>query len=350
MPGVVAACLIVFIPTIGDYVTPRLVGGPDGAMIATMIQTQFMRLNNAPLGRRARRRRDGHGRARRARLRGAQPPVPRGAGRRVRGGWLGAYAALYLVFLYAPIALLPLFAFNDSAVVAFPLQGFTTRWFAELATVGALHDAAINSAIIAVVTALLSTTLGVCAARAGTRHRFPGRGPILGAIMLPLVLPEIIVAVALLVVFVQAGLPLSMLTVIAGHVLICTPFAIAVLNGAFQNLDPAMEEAARDLGETRASAFRLVTLPLVAPGIVSALLISFTISLDEFIIAFFLSGRDPTLPVYLWGQLRFPQRIPVVMALGTVLVLLSVVLIAAAETLRRRGLARAGLADRGGFL
>ena len=268
----------------------------------------------------------------------------------MRGGWLGAYAIAYVVFLYAPIALLPLFAFNDGTVIAFPLTGFTTRWFTELAGVGALQEAAVNSVVIAVVTAVISTLLGVCAARAGTRHLFPGRGPILGAIMLPLVLPEIIVAVALLVVFLALGMQLSMLTVIAGHVLICMPFAIAVLNGAFQSLDPAMEEAARDLGETRFSAFRRVTLPLVAPGIVSALLISFTISLDEFIIAFFLSGSDPTLPVYLWGQLRFPQRIPVVMALGTILVALSVILIALAEVLRRRGLARAGMADRGGFL
>ena len=268
----------------------------------------------------------------------------------MKGGWLAAYAAFYIVFLYAPIALLPLFAFNDSAVVAFPLQGFTTRWFTELVGIGAMRDAALSSVVVAGVTAVLATLLGICAARAGTRHRFPGRGPILGAVMLPLVLPEIIVAVALLVVFLQAGLQLSRLTVIAGHVLICTPFAVAVLSGAFQSLDPAMEEAARDLGETRFSAFRRVTLPLVAPGILSALLISFTISLDEFIIAFFLSGTDPTLPVYLWGQLRFPQRIPVVMALGTILVALSVVLVAGAETARRRGLARAGLRDRGGFL
>ncbi len=265
-----------------------------------------------------------------------------------RGGWLAAYAAAYVAFLYAPIALLPLFAFNDSAIVAFPLRGFTTRWFAELVEVGALRQAAGNSVLIAVVTALLATLLGVCAARAGTRHRFPGRRAVLGAIMLPLVLPEIIVAVALLVLFLQVGLELSMLTVVAGHVLICTPFAVAVLNGAFQSLDPAMEEAARDLGETRLSAFARVTLPLVAPGLVSALLISFTISLDEFIVAFFLSGSDPTLPVYLWGQLRFPQRIPVVMALGTVLVVLSVVLVAAAEAARRRGLARAGMRDQGG--
>jgi spermidine/putrescine transport system permease protein len=93
-----------------------------------------------------------------------------------------------------------------------------------------------------------------------------------------------------------------------------------------------------------------VTLPLVAPGIVASLLICFTISLDEFIIAFFLSGNAPTLPVYLWGQLRFPARLPMIMALGTILVVLSILLLIVAETFRRRGLRRAGLKDSGGFL
>ncbi|MBU1280919.1 MAG: ABC transporter permease subunit, partial [Alphaproteobacteria bacterium] len=132
--------------------------------------------------------------------------------------------------------------------------------------------------------------------------------------------------------------------------LICTPFAIAILNSAFAALDPSLEEAAYDLGETRASTFRRVTLPLVMPGIVSALLISFTISMDEFIIAFFLTGADPTLPVYLFSMLRFPKLLPAVMALGTILVVLSILLITIAEIFRRRGAKRAGLKDTGGFL
>jgi len=105
-----------------------------------------------------------------------------------------------------------------------------------------------------------------------------------------------------------------------------------------------------DLGETRFGAFRSVTLPLVMPGIISSMLIAFTISLDEFIIAFFLSGVSPTMPVYIWGLLRFPASLPVVMALGTILVALSILLLTIAEILRRRGLARAGVADKGGFL
>jgi len=264
---------------------------------------------------------------------------------------LRIYAIAYLIFLYAPIVLLPIFAFNDATIIAFPLSGFTTDWFTELASNKSLHAAVKNSLFIALVSAVTSTILGVCASRAGAMHRFRFKAGIMGFIMLPLVLPEIIVAVSLLVVVVQIlDLGLSNWTIIAAHVLICTPFCIAILNGAFQNLDPAMEEAAMDLGESRFSAFRLVTLPLVMPGIISSMLIAFTISLDEFIIAFFLSGSSPTMPVYIWGLLRFPASLPVVMALGTILVALSIVLLTIAELLRRRGLARAGVKDEGGFL
>jgi spermidine/putrescine transport system permease protein len=269
----------------------------------------------------------------------------------MKGGWLRVYAVGYLIFLYAPIILLPLFAFNDSTIIAFPLNGFTTQWFEELTTVTAMRDALGNSLVIAVTSAALATTLGLFAARASTRYRFPAKAGIMGLIMLPLVLPEIIVAVSLLVVIVQVfGLPLSQWSVIAAHTLICTPFCIAILNTSFANLDPSLEEAAYDLGETKWSTFRLITLPLVMPGIISSLLISFTISLDEFIIAFFLTGAQPTLPVYIWSLLRFPGQIPIVMALGTILVLASILLLTIAEYFRRRGVARAGQTDSGGFL
>jgi spermidine/putrescine transport system permease protein len=267
-----------------------------------------------------------------------------------RGAGFRIYTIVYLVFLYAPIILLPLFAFNDSTIIAFPLSGFTTAWFGELRTIPALHQAVQNSLIIAVSTAVLATCLGIFAARASTRYSFPGKGPILGLIMLPLVLPEIIVAVSLLVVLLGLGINLSAWTVILGHVLICTPFTIAILNSAFLALDRSLEEAAYDLGESRWSTFRLITLPLIMPGIISSLLISFTISLDEFIIAFFLTGTQPTMPVYIWSQLRFPTRLPSIMALGTILVALSIVLLILAEYFRRRGIARTGGRDSGGFL
>lgn len=263
---------------------------------------------------------------------------------------LRLYALAYLLFLYAPIILLPIFAFNDGTIIAFPLKGFTTQWFAQMFGNDTLARAVRNSMIIAVSAAIFATTLGIFAARAATRFEFPGKGGIIGLVMLPLVLPEIIVAVSLLVVLLGIGVELSVFTVILGHVLICTPYAIAILNTAFSSLDRSLEEAAYDLGETKWSTFRLITLPLVMPGIISSLLISFTISLDEFIIAFFLAGNEPTLPTYIFSQLRFPKQIPMIMALGTILVLLSIVLLTVAEYFRRRGIAKTGGKDTGGFL
>jgi spermidine/putrescine transport system permease protein len=268
----------------------------------------------------------------------------------MKGGWFGVYAVCFLIFLYAPILLLPIFAFNDGAIVAFPLAGFTTKWFEQLLVEPALHEALKNSVIIAVSASILSTCLGIFAARASTRYEFPLKGGIMGMIMLPLVLPEIILAIALLVVLLGIGIPLSIFTVILGHVLVCTPFAIAILSAAFQSLDKSLEEAAYDLGETPASTFRLIILPLVTPGIISSLLLTFTISLDEFLMAFFLAGTEPTLPVYIFSQFRFPKSVPVILALGTILVVASIVLLAAAEYFRRRGIARTGAKDTGGFI
>ncbi|MEM9709849.1 MAG: ABC transporter permease [Pseudomonadota bacterium] len=258
-------------------------------------------------------------------------------------GPLRVYVLAYLAFLYAPIALLPLFAFNNSTIIAFPLEAPTLRWFAELGHTPALGAALGNSLLIAVLASGFATLLALAAARAATGRTFPGRQGILAFLMLPLVLPEIVLAVSLLVVTVQVfGWPLSRWTIVAAHTLLALPFALAILRSAFDHLDPAIEEAAIDLGRTRFGAFSAVMLPVIWPGVLSALLVGFTISLDEFIVAFFLSGAEPTLPVYIWGLLRFPSRLPVVMALGTLLVLASLCLLVLAEILRRRSLARIG--------
>ncbi|OCX67008.1 spermidine/putrescine ABC transporter [Thioclava sp. SK-1] len=263
---------------------------------------------------------------------------------------LKCYAYLYLLFLYAPILLLPIFAFNDGTVIAFPLKGVTFEWFGQMWENETLRRALTNSLIIGTSSAVLATILGLFAARATTRYRFPGKGPITALIMLPLVLPEIMVGSSLLIVLLGLGVDLSIVTVILGHALIATPFCIALLSTALGSLDRSLEEAALDLGETKWSTFWLVILPLVMPGIISSLLIGFVISMDEFIIAFFLAGNEPTLPTYIFSQLRFPKAIPMIMALGTCLVVLSVVLLTIAEYFRRSGLARAGLKDTGGFL
>lgn len=253
-----------------------------------------------------------------------------------RFNWLVPYAAGFLAFLYAPALLLPVFAVNDSSVVAFPLKGLTLDWFRLLLDSAALHSAALNSVAVAASASVGSTILGLGAARAIARHRFALKKGIIGFIMIPLVLPEIIVGVSMLVLLLALGLELSLWSIVLGHILICTPFSIVVLSAAFANLDRNLEEAAIDLGETVWSSFRRVTLPLAAPGIAASLLITFTISFDEFIIAFFLAGTETTLPVYIWSQLRFPARLPSVMALGTLILAASLALLVLAERLRRR--------------
>ncbi|WP_069298653.1 ABC transporter permease [Neptunicoccus sediminis] len=266
------------------------------------------------------------------------------------GKWFKLYIGVFLVFLYAPALLLPIFAFNDSSIVSFPLKGFTLNWFNVLWETEALHTATKNSLLIAVSTAIIATSLGILAARASSRYKFRGQKAVMGFIMIPLVLPEIIVGVSLLVVILQMGFDLSLWTIVLGHVLICTPFCVAILSSAFLNLDQSLEEASFDLGRSKLATFWLVTMPLVLPGVVSSMLISFTISLDEFIIAFFLAGTEPTLPVYIWGQLRFPQKLPSLMALGTILLILSLTLLATAEYFRRRSARKTGIEDAGGFL
>lgn len=260
------------------------------------------------------------------------------------------YALGFTLFLYIPILFIPLFSFNSGLYARFPLQEFTLAWYGELWTRGPVFNALQNSLQVGLTVAVISTVLAVPAAKALARYRIPGKGPILGFMLLPLVVPGLIFGVALLVLVSRLGIPLSLWTVGLGHIIVCLPFAISILLPRFEGSNRSLEEASADLGENAWWTFWRVTFPTILPGVMASLLLTFTVSFDEFIIAFFLSGNEPTLPVYLWGQLRFPARLPVVMALGTILVVLSVVLLVIAETFRRRGLKRAGLKDTGGFL
>lgn len=250
--------------------------------------------------------------------------------------WLPVYVAVYFLFLYLPILLLPVFSFNNAATTTLPLAGFTTKWYGSLAGNSVMMEAAWNSLIVGISVSLLSTILGICAARAITRYRFRGQRAATGLIMAPLFLPEIIVAVSLLMIVLAMGVELSLFTVILGQTVFCVPYAMSVLVSGFEGFDRSLEEASYDLGETAIGTFRRVTLPVVAPAIVSSLLVTFTISLDEFILAFFLSGTEPTLPVYIWGQLRFAAKLPGVLALGTVMLVASILMLTLAEILRRR--------------
>ncbi|RKF16736.1 ABC transporter permease [Roseovarius spongiae] len=251
---------------------------------------------------------------------------------------LQVYAVIFLVVLYTPVLFIPLFSFNDSIYVTFPLTGFTTKWYAELWTRAPVWNALMNSVKVGLSVAVLSTLLGVVAAKAITRHRLPGKSAVVTFIMMPLVIPGIIFGVALLVLMSRMGVSLSLYTVSIGHLIVCLPFAVATLLPRFEGFDPSMEEASADLGENGWWTFWRVTMPMVFPGVVASLMLTFTISFDEFIMAFFLTGTDPTLPMYIWGQLRFPQEFPSILALASLILFVSFFMVFLAQWLGRRGL------------
>ena len=245
------------------------------------------------------------------------------------------YAILYLGFLYIPVLFLPMFSFNDNIYIAFPLKGFTTKWYVEMFNNQPMWAALNNSLNVACVSATIATLLGLLGAKAVTRYRIPGEKPIIFVIMLPMVVPYIIMGVALLILVTRLGIDLSLYTVTMAHVLISVPFAMATLIARFEGFNQALEEASVDLGTSPLSTFWRVTLPLVFPGVLASFLLCFTISFDEFIMAYFLAGTDPTLPIFIWSQLRFPFRLPGVLALGSLILVVSFVVVFISQWLRR---------------
>jgi spermidine/putrescine transport system permease protein len=240
---------------------------------------------------------------------------------------LTAYAAGFALVLYLPILLIPLFSFNSGVYVRFPIEGFTWGWYRDLAARAPLHAAFVNSVQVGVVVALISTALAIPAAKAIARYRMPGKGPVVALIMLPLVVPGLIFGVAMLTLLNSMGVPRSLWTVAAGHVVLCLPFAIFTLLPRFEGYDRSLDEASADLGENGWWTFWRITLPMILPGVLASLLLTFTISFDEFILAFFLSGTQATLPMYIWSQLRFPQDFPSLLALATLILVFSFLMV-----------------------
>ena len=239
--------------------------------------------------------------------------------------------------MYLPLLLLLIFSFNDSTNLIFPLQGFTLRWYADLLRTPDLLEALRNSLVLGISSALVSTLLGTMAAIGIVRFRFPGRGLFLAISAMPLVIPTVVLAVAILIGTVQLGIPLSLWTVGVSHVVISLPMVILIVAARLLGIPSTLEEAAMDLGTSFWGAQWRVTLPLAFPAMVAAFLTAFTTSFDEFALTFFLIGPEPTLPIYLYSQLRFPRRLPLVVAVAALIVVGSVAMILLIEWLRQLG-------------
>lgn len=249
---------------------------------------------------------------------------------------LGPFYAGMLVLLYVPIAVLFIFSFNAGTTLSFPIQSLTLDWYASVLENSAMLAAARNSFVVGIASATLATTIGCLVAVAVLRFRFRGRGLLLAMAGLPLVVPFVVMGVAFFLLFVAVDVPRSLVTVAIGHSVIAIPYATLIVLARLGGLDPALEDAAMDLGATYPATLRRVVLPLMAPTLLSAWLTCFIVSFDEIALAIFLVGGDPTFPVFLYGQLRFAQRLPVLIAMAVLLMIGTVALTLVALRLRRR--------------
>ncbi len=224
---------------------------------------------------------------------------------RIDSLFCGAWTIAVMAFLYIPIVLLMVFSFNSSRL-NLSWEGFTTKWYEALLTNRVLLTAFQNSLIVASATTLLSTLLGTLGAWMLYRYRFPFQRLLGLLIFIPMVMPEVLMGVSLLVLFVQfLNIPLGFTTMIIAHTTFCFPFVLVAVQARLQGLDPSQEEAAMDLGATPLQSFWKITLPFLMPAIVSGALMSFTLSLDEYIVSVFTTGsQSQTLPLKVYGMAK----------------------------------------------
>jgi spermidine/putrescine transport system permease protein len=239
---------------------------------------------------------------------------------------LTIYCVLLILFLFAPVVMIVIFSFDRVGVAAFPLTGFSTHWYRELASSEAFKTAALNSAGVAAVTALVSVLLGTMSAFALVRYRIRFSGLFTGLVLLPIALPGLLIGISLLSFFSWVGITLSLTTVAIAHILLTLPFVVLTMSARLAGFDWSLQDAANDLGATPLQTLWMVTLPLIRPSIIGSGLLVAAISLDEFIVTFFTIGPQNTLPLVIWGQMR--QGIsPTVNAISSVMLAITIVLV-----------------------
>ena len=239
------------------------------------------------------------------------------------------------LFLYLPIFILILYSFNANQTVGV-WTGFSGRWYVELWQDRAIRSAFQVSMWVAFWSTILSTLLGTLAALVLERFRFWGRVTFDAVLYLPIIIPDIVMALSTLLFFVILAVPLSRYTVLIAHTTFNIAFVAVVVRARLVGMDRRLEEAAADLGANEWVTFRRITLPLLMPGIISGALLAFTLSLDDFVITFFVSGpRSTTLPVHVYSMIKFGVT-PEVNAISTVLVAGSTLLVIISLLLQRR--------------
>ncbi len=242
-----------------------------------------------------------------------------------RNRWLSTYAVLVYLFLFAPIVILVVFSFNTSEF-SFGWEGFTLDWYPVLFANDALIDAVSVTMRLALVTVIGSTVIGTLLGLALARMRFRGRAAAETLLLLPMVTPEIVMGLSLLIFFFALFGGRGSFTQLAlAHITFCISYVAIVVRARAANMDPHLEEAARDLGASAVGAFRFVTLPLIAPAIWSGALLAFALSFDDYVVTTFNAGvGSSTLPLFIYGKIRFGIT-PEINAISTIIVAVTAV-------------------------
>ena len=246
-----------------------------------------------------------------------------------------AYSLAVLAFLYIPIFILALYSFNDSRLNAV-WTGFTVKWYMHLFQNRHVLDALVNTLFIGVISTAVSTMLGTMAAMALHKYRYKFQNVFDGLIYLPILIPEIVMGLSLLILFSQFQLALGRLSIILSHITFCLSFVVITVGARLDGMKDEYEEAAGDLYATPWQCFRYITLPLIMPGVVAGALISFTLSIDDFVISFFVAGPNATtLPLYIYAMVKRGIS-PEINALSTLMIVVEVVLVLMADFIRMR--------------
>lgn len=236
------------------------------------------------------------------------------------------FVGILMAFLYIPIWVLIIFSFNDSRTLTWPLTGFTTEWYVKLFNNDDLLTAIGNSFYVASCATFLTLLVGIPAAMAIHRFNFPGKSLFRRLILLPITLPGIVTGISMLNMFRLFGFNLSLETVILGHATALLSVVVTQVYARLQRLPKSLDEASADLGAKGWQTFLFVTLPNLRTAIIGAGLLSFVLSFDEIPVTFFLTGRDNTLPMYIYSTMRRGVT-PEINAVGTLIVVASLVLI-----------------------
>ncbi|MEK6215728.1 MAG: ABC transporter permease subunit [Boseongicola sp.] len=247
---------------------------------------------------------------------------------------------LGFAFLYIPMVILVIYSFNESKLVTV-WAGFSTKWYGELLRNEAMIDAAWVTIRVAFFSSTIATVLGTMAAYVLVRRgRFAGRTLFSGMIYAPLVMPEVITGLSLLLLFIAIGVDRGVLTIVLAHTTFSMCYVSVVVSSRLVTFDQSLEEAALDLGASPFEAFRLVTLPIIAPAVISGWLLAFTLSLDDLVIASFASGPSATtLPIKIYSSVRLGVS-PEINALSTIIIAIVTVGVLAASIISKRQITR----------